>query len=127
MVNVNNGALRGLGGRCNISSVGGSVALVDKAGCSALSPHHHHGATARGVLQGQCGKSVHNQIEPQQLDCLEDALVGAAVYSRHDSQTDCGDVDCELKLVFVNKMDEPRLVGIAPGPTIPAETWPRNH
>lgn len=56
MVNVNNGALRGLGGRCNISSVGGSVALVDKAGCSALSPHHHHGATARGAYRASAAK-----------------------------------------------------------------------
>jgi hypothetical protein len=40
MVNVNNGALRGLRGRCNISSVGGSVARASAAKVSIIRLSH---------------------------------------------------------------------------------------
>jgi hypothetical protein len=97
---VNSGAWRGVGGRDRISCVGGSVALF----------------TINFILQGfedvenvqcQSRKCIHNQVQPEQLNRLEDTLIITVVNSGDDREQDGGNIDGDLELFI--------LASISPG------------
>lgn len=48
--------------------------------------------------QCQCSKGIHNEIDPQQLYCSEDTLIGVAADCRDKSEGDGSDVDSNLEL-----------------------------